>query len=187
MHGQAAEEIAGVILPDFIGNDQNGQEGKSPGEQQAVKENDQGRFLEIGQLRRFDFTVNMGQALHAAHGQNRVAEGHGDAHESHQAEPAFRRGNNLAKARHGIRLLQRQRQSAPQQQDDAHEGDGPHDPQRPITGGLPTDQVPPEKVQRQSISDQDRAPRRTASRVAASSMRQVGSMSVKVSSSRPMR
>src|SRR5712671_4797781 len=46
-HGQAADEVFEVILPDTVWNDHYREEGHQRGEHQAVDENDQARFFQI--------------------------------------------------------------------------------------------------------------------------------------------
>ena len=80
VHGQSADEVVLVELhADFIGNQHHGQEGNARREQQAVDEDDEGRLLEVLHLGRFDLAVDLGEGLLAAHGQDRMSEGHEQA------------------------------------------------------------------------------------------------------------
>ncbi len=91
VHRQAADEVVGVVLHAHVGGDeQHGQEADAAGQHQAVEEDDEGGLLEVLQLRRLDFAVNLGQRLLAAHGQDRVAEGDEDAEQADQAQPVGR-------------------------------------------------------------------------------------------------
>ena len=57
---------------------------------QAVDEDDEGRLLEVLHLRRFDFAVDLGQRLFAAHGQDRMPEGQQQADHADDAHPIAR-------------------------------------------------------------------------------------------------
>ena len=59
----------------------------APGEQQAVSKDNKPNLLEVRQLRRLDFAVDLRERLLAAHRQNRVPKRDEDADESEQAEP----------------------------------------------------------------------------------------------------
>ena len=91
VHGQSADEVVAVELhADFVGNQHHGQEGNARREQQAVDEDDEGRLLEVLHLRRFDFAVDLGQRLFAAHGQDRMPEGQQQADHADDAHPIAR-------------------------------------------------------------------------------------------------
>ena len=91
LHGQAADEVVLVFRhPQVIGDHHDGQEADRSRQKQAVNENDKGRLLEVGQLGRLDFPVDLGQGFFAAHCQNRVPESDHHADNTDQAEPVRR-------------------------------------------------------------------------------------------------
>ena len=76
VHRQAADQVVGVARhADVVGDQQHGQEADARREDQAVEEDDEGRLLEVLQLRRLDLAIDLGQRLLAAHRQDRMAEG----------------------------------------------------------------------------------------------------------------
>ena len=69
--GQTADEVAAIELhADFVGDQYHGQKADAGREHEAVDEDDESGFLEVGQLRRLDLAVDLGQRLLAAHGQD---------------------------------------------------------------------------------------------------------------------
>ncbi len=90
MHRQSTDEVTVVLLhADAVGDQHHRQKANAPGEDQAVNEDDEGGFLEVGQLGRFDFPVDLGQRLLAAHRQDGVPEGNEQTEQADQAQPVF--------------------------------------------------------------------------------------------------
>ena len=80
VHGKAADEVVQEVLPRGVGDNHDREEGNQRGEQHAVDEDHEAGALQVLQLGIRDFAVDLGQALFAAHGQQRVAQPdkHGD-------------------------------------------------------------------------------------------------------------
>ena len=101
VHRQPADEVARVVLhADLVGDQHHGQEGNAGRQHQAVDEDDEGRLLEVRQLRRFDLAVDLGQRLLAAHGQDRMPEGEQQADHADDAHPVARLAQLLANPGH---------------------------------------------------------------------------------------
>ena len=76
VHGQSADQVVAISLhAHFVGDQHHGQEGNAGREHEAVDEDDESGLLEVLHLRRFDFAVDLGQRLFAAHRQDRMPEG----------------------------------------------------------------------------------------------------------------
>ena len=89
-HGQAADEIVLVLgQTQPLGNEQHGQEADAGRHDQAIDEDDKRRFLEVGQLRRLDLAIDLGESFFAAHGQDRMPEGYDQPDQADDAEPAL--------------------------------------------------------------------------------------------------
>ena len=100
MHRQPADEVVGIVFhADFVGNQQHGQKRDARRQHQAIEEDDERRLLEIAQLGRLDFAIDLGQRLLAAHGQDRVAEGDQHADHADDAPPVARFVEFLGEAR----------------------------------------------------------------------------------------
>ena len=74
MHGQAAEQVVGILRPDRIRNDHSGQQRDHAGGNHGEHANDIGRDLQVLQFRRFDFAIDLSQRFKAAHRQQRMSE-----------------------------------------------------------------------------------------------------------------
>ena len=83
VHGQSGDQVVLIdvgALP--CGYQHGGQQRGAAGKDQAVDGDYDGRALEVLQLGMLDFPVDLGKALLAAHGQDRMAERHDNAEQS---------------------------------------------------------------------------------------------------------
>src|SRR5258708_2381848 len=137
-HGQAADEVFKVILPDIIRDDHHREKGHQRGEHQAVDENDQARFFQVFQLGALYFAINLRERFFSAHGQDGVPErdkdvDHSEWRQSGVRKPAERAGTEvqIAWIRKGRkrRMPQQRRVNAPADQQHHHHGDQLHDVQ----------------------------------------------------------
>ena len=79
IHGQAADQVVEVLRANRVRNDHEGEEGNAGGENQAVDEDDEAGFFQVGQLGMLDFAIDLRQGFFAAHGQHGVAQADEDA------------------------------------------------------------------------------------------------------------
>ena len=63
-------------------DEHGGQQRGAAGEDRAVDGDDNGRALQVLQLGMLDLAIDLGQGFLAAHGQNRVTEGHQNAEQT---------------------------------------------------------------------------------------------------------
>ena len=85
--GQAADQVFRVELhAHFIGNQEHGEKADARGKNNAVDEDDERGLLEVEHLRRFDFAINLGQRLLAAHRQDRMPERDQEAQDADAAQ-----------------------------------------------------------------------------------------------------
>ena len=90
IHRQPADQVGVVLFHALaVGDQGDGEKADTPCEDQAVNEDDEGRLLEVRQLGRFHFAVDLGQRLFAAHRQDGMAESNEQADETDQAKPVF--------------------------------------------------------------------------------------------------
>src|SRR5712675_1470734 len=136
VHGQAADKVLQVILPDIIRDDHHREKGHQRGEHQAVDENDQARFFQVFQLGALYFAIHLRERFFSAHGQHGVPERDKDGHhaelrQSRVRKPAERAGTEvqIAWIRKGRkrRVPQHGRVNAPADQQHHHHGDQLHD------------------------------------------------------------
>ena len=93
MHGEAGDQVVFVDgHTHCIGNEHYREQRRQAGENETVDRDYNRGFLQILQLRVSQFTINLRERLLAAHGQNRVAEGHQDSeHAEHSRQTLFRK------------------------------------------------------------------------------------------------
>src|SRR5882762_6842084 len=138
VHGQAADKVLQVILPDIIRDDHHREKGHQRGEHQAVDENNQTRFFQVFQFGALYFAIHLCERFFSAHGQHGVPErdkdgDHSKLRQSRVRKPAERAGTEvqIAWIRKGRkrRMPQQRRVNAPADQQHHHHGDQLHDVQ----------------------------------------------------------
>ena len=136
------------------GDEHGGQQCGAPGKDQAIDGNYDCRSLEVLELWVLNLAIHLGQAFFAAHGQDRVAEGHENPeqtkhrHQPSSLEEAQRIGAELEMRWRGRRrqmdTAHHHRENSPQQEDDHHHRGNLHDPQCLAAGLLDAlDVLPP--------------------------------------------
>ena len=147
------------------GNQHRSQQRAAAGENQAVDGDDDRRPLQVLEFGMRDLAVDLGQALLAAHGQNRVAEGHQDAEkpenrQSSSAQEAERILTEVEMRRDGrrrqLRAAQPHRISAPDKQNHHHHRGNLHHPQCLVARLLDSLDVLPPVVDRHQRAQQRR-------------------------------
>ncbi len=96
IHGQAADEVFRVVLhAHFVGDKQDGQKRDGGRQRETIDEDDEGGFLEIGQLGRLNLAVHLRQCLFPRHGQDGVSERDEQTENAEEVQPTFRFTNLL--------------------------------------------------------------------------------------------
>ena len=145
-HRHAGDQIVAIDRHAHgVGNDHRRQQRADSGKDEAVNRDDDGRALQVFQLRVLDLAIDLSQRLLAAHRQHRVAESHQDAEqpqrlrqpgppqETQRVRGKMQIGRNRQR-RQLCMIMERGDESPRQQQHHHHRGDL-HDVQRFI-GGL---------------------------------------------------
>ena len=121
------------------GNQHRRQHGGAACKYKAVDGDDNRRALQVLQLRMLNLAVDLRQALLAAHGQQRMAEGHQNAEESinrksRSLQESLRVVAEMQVGRDGkrrqVRTFDKQGIAAPEKQNHHHDGGDLHNPQR---------------------------------------------------------
>src|SRR5580700_109534 len=143
IHGNAADEVGEIVRANLVGNDHHGEKRDQRREEQAVDENDEPGLLQVLQLGMFDFAVDLGQSLFAAHGKDGVAEADEEDDPGDVAEPGrepaqrvFVQRNHARVQRAGRQLdgSTQHRDGAPDDQNHHHYGGDDHDLQSFLAG-----------------------------------------------------
>ena len=155
VHRQPADQVFEEVLADVVRNDHHGEEGNQGGKNQAVDKNDRAGLFQVGELRAFDFAIDLSKRFLAAHRQDGVAEGDEDGNDSkHVRKAAVREPAEGAAAQPEVARIRPRRQrgmahrhcvGAPGDEHHYHHGDQLHDMQSFFAGlGNALGVLPPE-------------------------------------------
>src|ERR1019366_9553452 len=143
VHGQSADEVGVVVGTLRVRDDHHREKRHQRGEEQAVQEDHQPGLFQVLQLGMFDFAIDLGQGFLAAHGQHGVTEANQQHDDRDLLRPrAQQPSQRLAIVVHvGGRGKRRKlssrfqnRNEAPDDEHDHHDGGDFHDLQRPVAG-----------------------------------------------------
>src|SRR5579884_269511 len=159
LHGERAEEVIAVFVPDIRRrNDHGGEQSDDARADDGVPADDIGRDPEVLHFRVRDFAVHLRERLKTAHGKQGVSERNDhrykpDLRPERAFIPAERRGAELQIMRDGrggqFRLaLEQDGQRTPEEKDDDHDGRNLHDAQRFAAGLMQTLDVRPPEIGR---------------------------------------
>src|SRR6185437_12764073 len=162
VHRQAANQVFLELPANGVRDDHHRKEGRTRGEDQAVKENDPGGFLQVGKLRVLDFAIHLSHGFLAAHRENGMAQSNQDSNETNRVrkrtavQPAQRASvvtlvvSKVVKAgqRWKMRAAHPKRVTAPYNHDDDHRRRNLHDAQGFFAGLRNTLDVFPPEVER---------------------------------------
>ena len=155
VHGDAADQVGKVLRPHLVGDDHHRKKRHQRGEQQAVNKNHQPGFFQILELRVLDLAVDLGQSLLPAHGENGMSEADEQNDPGEMADPGAMQPTHGFLGQRDDSRVQRiwgqlygrvqNRNRAPDDQQDDHDGRDDHDLQRLLAGFVkPLDVLPPE-------------------------------------------
>ena len=171
MVGELTEQVIGMSQPVSIRDDHSCEQSDHASGENSENTDDRSRDLEVLQLRRFDFTIDLSQGLEAAHGEERVSESHNYRDRRHaqkerilQPTGALIRKCQVCGRRQGRNLRRtayKQSDRAPYEKHDDHDSRDLHDAERFSAGLVNTPDVASPEVRRDDKRKKHREERRS--------------------------